>query len=904
MRTIPRFILTALAMSCLPLTAHALTPDDSAPLGKLPDWVQPLSYHLDFRVDPSKQDYTGTSLIDIELKQPADHIWLHGEELTVTQAQVTVVDQKTPAAKTIKAKYAIAAEKEGVAVLNFGQVLPAGHYQVKLSFKTKFNQQLQGVYKVSFQGQPYVMTQMEAISARYGFPGFDEPRFKTPFELTLTVPKDLVAVANTQQVSEQKTKDGWRTVKFAPTKPLPTYLVAFAVGPWDVTKGPDIAPTAWRDHVTPLRGISPHGTGQKMQHALSETPAIVHTLEEYFGFGYPFDKLDILGAPDFAAGAMENPGLVTFRDYYMLLDKDSPVSLVQTSFNVNAHEISHQWFGDTVTMPWWDDIWLNEAFATWMQKKVTQKLHPEYRADLEVIEGANGAMQSDSLVSVRRIRQPIINNGDIDSAFDGITYQKGAAVLNMFERYLGADTFRKGIQAHVQQHQFGNATADDLIATLAKTSGQGEHFVKAMQSFLDQPGVPLVETSLSNKDGKTVLHVKQQRYLPYGSTGSVNQQWGIPVCVRYGEPAAALADSKVQCELLEQPEGDIVLKGATASSWYIPNADAAGYYRFSLSNNDWARLNAQVTTLSDAEQLAYADAIDSAFQHGDIDASVVLTAAKQLAPSKTREVATALIPTLVWLNKYLAKTPAEHAQITAVARDLYLARLQALGYERHEGESEDVGLLRATLTDFLALDIKLPEVRSALLAQSEKTLKPNVKGTLNLQAVNAELLGDILSVAVQEQGRKVLDQLIQELGRNGDPAQRLSLLAGIGAASQKEDAEVARNVAIDERVKVGEMRYLLNSSRLYGEGRAATWNWFVRNHDKVLKRTGSHTSGRIPGLVGGNGCSQEDADQLTAFFEPRVKELVGTERSFKQTRENALLCKALVDKQPSAAILK
>ncbi len=903
MRTIPRFILTALA-SCLPIAVNALTPDDSAPLGKLPDWVQPLSYHLDFRVDPSKKDYTGTSTIDIDLKQPADHIWLHGEELAVTQAEISAVDTKATPAKVTKAKYTTAAAKEGVAALHFGQVLPAGHYQVKLSFKTKFNQQLQGVYKVSFQGKPYVMTQMEAISARYGFPSFDEPRFKTPFQLTLTVPKDQVAVTNTQQVSEEKTKDGWRTVKFAPTKPLPTYLVAFAVGPWDVTKGPDIAATQWRKEITPLRGISPHGTGQKMTLALSETPAIIHMLEEYFGFGYPFDKLDILGAPDFAAGAMENPGLVTFRDYYMLLDKDSPVSLVQTSFNVNAHELAHQWFGDTVTMPWWDDLWLNEAFATWMQKKVTQKLHPEYRADLDVIEGANGAMQNDSLVSVRRIRQPIINNGDIDSAFDGITYQKGAAVLNMFERYLGAETFRKGIQAHVQQHQFGSATADDLIATLAKTSGQGDRFVKAMQSFLDQPGVPLIETRLSSKNGQTVLHVKQQRYLPYGSTGDVKQQWGIPVCVRYGEANTAIVDSKVQCELLDQAEGDLVLKGATASSWYIPNADAAGYYRFSLADSDWSRLNAQVTTLSDAEQLAYADAIDSAFQHGDIDASVVLTAVKKLAPSKTREVATALIPTLSWLNKYLAKTPAEHAQITTLARDLYLARLQALGYERRAGESQDDGLLRATLTEFLAMDIKLPEVRQALLAQSEKALKPNTKGALNLQSVNAEVLGPILGVAVQEKDRKVLDQLIKELGRNADPAQRLSLLYAIGATTQKTDAEIARNVAIDERVKVGEMRYLLNSSRLYGEGRAALWDWFVRNNEKVIKRTGSHTSGRIPGIVGGNGCSQQDADQLTAFFQPRVKELVGTERTFNQTRENALLCKALVDKQPSAAILK
>ena len=267
-------------------------------------------------------------------------------------------------------------------------------------------------------------------------------------------------MANTKQVKQAAAGKGWKTLTFAETKPLPTYLVAFAVGPWDVVKGPDISPDKYRSEPLQLRGIAAKGEGHRMKHVLDETPSIIHALENYYGFGYPWDKLDLLAAPDFSAGAMENAGLVTFRDWLLLLDPDSPARNVRGSFNVTAHELAHQWTGDTVTMPWWNDIWLNEAFATWMQQKVTMELHPEYRADLDRVRGAEGAMNNDSLVSAREIRQPITGNGDIMTAFDGITYQKGAAVIGMFEGYVGEKTFQKGMRAYIQAHKFGGDVAE------------------------------------------------------------------------------------------------------------------------------------------------------------------------------------------------------------------------------------------------------------------------------------------------------------------------------------------------------------------------------------------------------------------------------------------------------------
>ncbi len=896
-RNLFHVVLFVIALYFSSAGASAAVPNDIAPLGKLPTWVQPLYYQLDFRIDPKVDNYSGSSTIDIELKQSADHVWLHAQELTVSQVTVTNQAQQSTAAK-----FRIADKNVGVAVINFGTTLPAGKYRIALTFTAPFNEQLQGLYKVTHQGLPYAMTQMEAVSARYAFPGFDEPVFKTPFELSLTIPADQVGVANTSVISDEKLADGWRKLRFAVTKPLPTYLVAWAVGPWDVVAGLDIPTTQWRNQVTPLRGIATKGEGQRMPHALAQTPAIVTSLEDYFGFGYPFDKIDLLAAPDFEAGAMENPGLVTFRDYLMLIDAQSPASNVRNSFNVEAHELAHQWFGDTVTMSWWDDLWLNEAFATWMQSKITQKLHPEYRADLELIQGAHKAIQSDSLVSVRQIRQPILSNGDIETAFDSITYEKGAAVLNMFERYLGDETFRAGVRSYIQEHQFSNATTDDLIGALAKASGKGDHFTKAMLSFLDQPGVPWVETTLRHEGNETFLLVKQQRYLPIGSKGNTDKLWGIPVCVRYGEPGTE--SSKVQCDLLDQKEGKIVLPEASANAWYIPNANASGYYRFGMASQDLARLNTHVATLPDTEQLAYADAINAGFQHGNLDASAVLAAASLLAQSSTAEVITALVPTLQWMNKYQAETPEQKQRLTDVARQLYLPHLAKLGYERRANEPQSDALLRTNLAEFLAIDMQLPEVRQALLVQGDKVLAPTADGRLNMNAANPDLLRSILAVTVQERGTKAVDALIKEIGSNNEPAQRFGLLTGIASVKDAVNAERVRNLSLDKRVKVGEIHTLFNVSREDGAGEDALWDWFMHHDQAIIKRTGSFTGGSLPGLMGGDTCSDAGVKRLTAYFKPRLKKLTGADRGLAQTSEKTLLCAALRDKQDAEAILR
>ncbi|WP_267224917.1 M1 family metallopeptidase [Dyella silvae] len=892
-RLVRPLVLTALAACCgVALAAPAA---DDQPHGRLPGWAQPQSYQLDFKVDPRQQDFSGTTTIKVTLTQASDHLWLHGRELKV--GKVTVTDA---AGKARAGKYVDVAPQEGVVRIDFGGTLKPQQLTLAIEYTAPLNQQLQGLYKVSHEGQPYAMTQMEPISARYAFPGFDEPAFKTPFDIRLTIPNDEVGVANTKQVKEVPAGAGWKTLTFSTTKPLPTYLVAFGVGPWDVVKGPDLSPTQYRAQATELRGIAAKGEGHRMQHVLSETPSIIHTLEDYYGFGYPWDKLDLLAAPDFSAGAMENPGLVTFRDWLLLLDPDSPANYVRGSFNVTAHELAHQWTGDTVTMEWWDDLWLNEAFATWMQQKVTQKVHPEYRADLDRVRGAQGAMNGDSLVTTRKIRQPITGNGDIETAFDGITYQKGAAVLGMFEGYVGESTFQKGMRAYIQDHKFSNATADDLINAIAKAADKGDDFKQAFKSFLNQPGVPYVQTQLSQEGGKTVLHLSQSRYLPVGSKGNDQQVWGVPMCVRYGTAEG----SKVSCELLDKAQGTMVLSGASNPTWVLPNANGTGYYRFAMAKSDLASLGKQIGKLDDAEQLAYADAVYAGFKHGDIDAGSVLAALKPLTASKTREVATAPLSSFNWIYNNLAQNDAQRAKLAKWATDAYLPRMKQLGYQRKANEADSDSLLRTVLADELALVVKVPEVRAELLKQGDAALKRKADGRLDLAAADHDLLDTILGVTVQERGKSAVDALIAELPQTSDAAYRNAILGGLSEVTDPALAVEVRNFGLDKKVKVGEMAMLLRGGRSTRAQRDVSWQWATANYDKIVERTGSFAGGQLPGLMGGGGCSKAEADRLQDFFKTRAKNVTGAERGLAQTSEATLLCSALAEKQDPAAILR
>ncbi|WP_423820738.1 M1 family metallopeptidase [Salinisphaera sp. SPP-AMP-43] len=895
-----RFLALTLALSALAGSAAAA--DSQAPTGKLPRWAVPQSYDIALKADPAAARFSGQARIQVALDKSSRVIWLNARKLKVGHAEVIEADGTAHTAA-----FRIVDPKAGVAKLTLEQPLEPQTVTLAFAYTAPLNTHLRGFYKVDYQDRAYAMTQMEATSARLAFPSFDEPGFKTPFTLHLTVPDDDQAVANTPVAKRTDLDNGWQRLDFEPTPPLPSYLVAFAVGPWDIVDGPSLPKNQWRDHSTPVRGIAAHGRGSELQPALDQTPGIMTALEAYYDYGYPFDKIDVLAAPDFAAGAMENVGLVTFRDWYMLLSPDSPASSRRGSFEVEAHELAHQWTGDTVTMAWWDDLWLNESFATWMQQKITHQLHPEYHAELDRITGAEGAMGEDALTTARRIRQPIDGFGDIGNAFDGITYQKGASVLGMFEAFVGDDTFRTGMRDYIRAHEFGTATADDLVDAIAQAADRGDDFRAAFHSFLDQSGVPYVTTEIARDDGQTVLDVAQQRFLPIGSAGDPERSWGLPLCVRY--PLAA-GGSRTRCQLIDAARGRIALPGAAEQpDWIMPNAGADGYYRFALDRSQFAALESHLDQLTDAEKIAFADSVWAAFEQDRLHAPALLATMQGLADEATPAVALAPIGGIRWLWEHKAATEAQRDRLREAARSAYLPRLENLGYQRREGESADAAELRQRLATFLGVQLGLKPVADALAAQGQAVLAPALAGNdsanagLDFSQADPDLLADALTVAVRRQGKPVVQALFDALGRNGDADQRNAMIAALARVQDPELKTEVRNYALTDRIKVGEMMAMLgnggrhSASQRSPDSVATMWPWFTAHFKAIRDRVGAMSGGSLPPLAAAGACSDKAADRLEDFFEPKVDQLPGAQRNLAQTAESIRLCAALVQHQ-------
>ncbi|HEX7348041.1 MAG TPA: M1 family metallopeptidase, partial [Rhodanobacteraceae bacterium] len=813
---------------------------NTPPLTRLPAWAVPESYGLVLKTDPAQSGYSGTVTIKVDLMRASNYLWLHGKDLKV--ASVTVTDAHgNHHAGHYDAAVTKQAARAGVARVDFGATLQPQVITLKMAFSAPYNQTLQGYYKVVFAGNAYAMTQMEPISARLAFPCFDEPGFKAPLTLTLTIPDADKAVANAAEASTKPAAKGWKTLTFEPTKPLPTYLYAWLVGPWDIVQGPTIPATKWRSTPVPVRGIAVKGKGYLLKRALAMAPAIIEHEEAYYGFGYPFGKLDLAALPDFSAGAMENAGLITYRDFLLQLDANATPNQVRSVFNVEAHEMAHQWTGDTVTLEWWNDIWLNEAFATWMQQKVEGEIHPDWHAHLGRVMGGQGAMQNDSLVSARMIRQPITGNGDIETAFDGITYQKGAAVIGMFENFVGPTVFRKGMQAYIKAHAFGNADADDLVNAIATAAGKGATFKAAFNSFLNQNGVPLVATKLDcSPKGGAVLDLTQSRYLPLGSTGNPDELWGVPVCVRF--------PNGTQCQLLTTRTATMKITGGQCPAWYMPNQDADGYYRFEMAKPDRAALAKLIGQRNEAEQLAYVDSMAAGFQRGDVDAAEILAEMRALAPSPMRQIALAPLDTVHWIYSHEAQTPAEKSTVRDAVAEAYLPILDKLGYQRIAGEPTDHVLMRTELASALGLQFQVPAVRAALLKQGAAALKLGKDGLPDLAAANPDLLPYALAVAVQEQGKPAVNELIAAIPKTTDPVKRNAMLSALGWAPGSE-ADVARDFALTPAVKVGEMAMVLRGGRATPAARARLWKWVTGHYDQIVARTGVFSGGYLPMLA-------------------------------------------------------
>lgn len=388
---------------------------------------------------PSRPGFAGTAEIEIELEAPRDALWLHGRGLRVTEAAVALGGEQLPV------RYEEVGE-EGVARVAFPRRVGPGRAVLRFSWTAAWGEGLAGLYLAKGAGGLHAVSQLEDVHARKVFPCFDEPRFKTPFDLTVTVPAGAAAVSNAPVVSEEAVAGGLRRVRFAPTAPLPTCLVFVGVGPFEVVTPPPLPPNGVRATSLSLRAFTEAGHGAEAALSLEATRTFVPWYEAYFAIPFPYAKLDEIAVPEFAWGGMENAGAIAFRDSSYLVTPRSSQGDRERIASLVAHETSHMWFGDLVTMPWWTDAWLNESFATWIAPRAVEAWRPEWNPEVGFFRSAESVMELDSLASSRAIRQPLRAIAEIGDQFDGMSYEKGGAVLATFERFLGPERFRGALR--------------------------------------------------------------------------------------------------------------------------------------------------------------------------------------------------------------------------------------------------------------------------------------------------------------------------------------------------------------------------------------------------------------------------------------------------------------------------
>jgi alanyl aminopeptidase len=862
---------------------------ETVPGGQLPDTIVPEHYALHLKVAPAKPRFEGVATINVKVSEALKHFYLHGQDLDVKSVEVLTADGRALAAKATETS------EVGVLKISLDTELTAGSHRLIFHYDAPFNGNLQGLYRVKDGEAWYAFTQMESIYARYAFPSFDEPRFKTTFDLTLEVPSELTAIANTPETKTLKLANGWKRVSSMTSKPMPTYLWAIAVGECDVVSWDDIPATELRDFAIPFRGIATKGKGDKLEYALKNTQAIMESLEDYFQIPYPYRKLDILAVPDFAAGAMENIGAITYREQLLLLDEESSIAQKRSYKSVHAHELAHQWFGNLVTPVWWNDIWLNEAFATWMAATALERRFPGEQWARQQIGRSKWAMQQDSIPSARKVRNPINSNGDIITAFDGITYSKGGGVLSMMEHYMGAERFRKGVQMFMQQYAWGNADAINFFEAVASAMPEKERAatLAAFRNFVEQAGVPQLRISESCKDEKTVLTIAQSRYAPLGTKYEEDFKWNIPFCARY----MAGGELQTQCQILNDAKSEVTLEATQCADWVMPNARAAGYYRFALDNKEWRKLLENMSALDAPEANAVMDSMQAAFDIGELSVDDMLALIPATLAADSWELA---VSGTKVLNKLMLHAKAQQKPaLRALAADIYRDKVEALGLgsdtELDKKNALDASEMRRRLVYFQAMMSEEPALRKALAEKAAAYVGYKKDGKLHDEALQPALRGTAMAVAAQDYGVEFVELLNKHLNEANDGTLRMRLLFAIASSKDETQAKATMARIQSEELRDNEKIQLLYVLADIEELDAVFWPWFKNNFEQLVQDLPVGFHSRMPYLLS-DSCREGAAQRLESLIKPRLKDLMGAETNYDKAQEFLQQCYAQREK--------
>ncbi|HYM82145.1 MAG TPA: M1 family metallopeptidase [Candidatus Limnocylindria bacterium] len=855
LRFTSRLALAALLSTAVPFST-------SSAEVRLGQDVVPTSQSVHLRLDADEVGYRGSVQFELQVRKPTQTIQLHAESMTFTSAALTQKGREIP----VDSKQG----EHGLLTLTLAKPVSVGPAKLEIAFNQEFNTQAVSLYRVEVGGKGYAFAQFEPDDAREAFPCWDEPIFKIPFRITLEVPERHRAVSNSP-VASDAVKDGWRTVVFKKTPPTSTYLLTVATGPFEFTPIPGLS--------APGRIVTVEGQSALAGPAATMAAPLLAGCEKYFGRPYPYEKLDLIAVPEYWAGAMENPGAITYRDNILLIDpKAASPAQKRNLARIHAHEFAHMWFGDLVTMVWWDDLWLNESFADWMGDKITDQVYPEFQLRLAELQNVQNIMEQDALLSTAAIQRPVES---AETALDDvqIAYNKGKAVLSMFESWIGPETFRKGVNAYLKAHEWRNAVSADLWRALGQASGQD--VASALEGFIAQPGLPLVK--VEPLDGGEV-RLSQQRFAGHGITAPP-LTWKIPVGIKYWD-GAKVRTTRV---LLGENSMTVKLEGSAPSTWVMPNSGAIGYYRWSVPHEMLLEVAKQSSSVLDPdERIALLGNLGALLDAGQVSGDHYLRLLAEFANDPEPQVVSSLIAGLGKVRGAFVPD-AQLETFAPYVRRVLGPAAQRFGLEPKPGESEAIGIVRPLLMTWLGYygrdqsTLRAAERLAKAYLADPSSVEPGVAGAaLQLSAIRGD--------------RALFDEYRRRFEASKVPAERLRYLLALGKFDDPALERQALTYALEGPVRAQEVFQIVTSVSAKSERSQNLAFAFQReNFDRVK---GKLPPAYWPFLVNAaGGCSLERLELGRTFYLAPEHKVEGTQRQYDQLRDAVQSCASLRERE-------
>jgi aminopeptidase N len=845
--------------------AFALTTLSLAAAQRLPEMAVPENYKLSFTPDLDKATFEGDETISVRVLSPTSEITLNAVDIDFHEVTIT------SGGMAQKAKVTSDKDKEMV-MLTVEKQLPVGAATVHITYSGILNNEMRGFYLgKDDQGRKYAATQFESTDARRAFPSFDEPAYKATFDITTVADKGQVAISNSKVASDTPGPGDRHTVRFVKTPKMSSYLAALVVGNFEYIEGE-------ADGI-PIRVYGTPGKKEMGKFALETAQHVLSYYDKYFNIKYPYGKLDLIGLPDFSAGAMENTGCITFREVLLQIDeKQGAVDLKKTVASVIAHEMAHQWFGDLVTMRWWDDIWLNEGFATWMSSKPIEAWKPEWNFNLDDVSGTGGTLNVDSLANTRPIHQAANTPAQIQELFDGIAYGKAASVLRMLEAYLGEETFRAGINAYIQKHQYANATADDFWDAQAKTSKKPVDQI--MPTFVKQVGVPILDVKSQCSGGSTTLTLDQRRYYYDREKFQApnDELWKVPFCMKSSTGAQ-------KCELLTKKEETFTLPGC--STWVLANAGAAGYYRVGYQPDAVRALaNDAESKLSPAERIALQADIWASIRVGREPVGDYLAFAQGVGSDRNRAVMDDVLGRLNYIGQYLV-TDHDRESFRTWMRGYLTPMLKDVGWEAKPGESDEQRTLRSRLFNGLGYDARDPDVLAEARKVADKALD-------NPSSVDRQIANGAMALAALNGGEDFYNRLMAALKNPKSPEEYYMYLFALPQFSNPQLLQRTLDYAVSPDVRSQDALGVITSVMQNPAGQKQAWDFVLGHWDAVQKVGGPFATGQVVGATS-SFCDPHLRDQVVEFF--AAHKIEAAERTYRQSIERINNCVDLKSQQ-------